>query len=252
VAWPIVVLVIVLFNQNSISETLKMLVRKISSAKKITVAKWLQLEDRVDNELEEETAKTAQTAEAVGPTKDVPKAERRAAERVLVKLNEISPDTSQTLAPVRSRMIALAKEYETIRESMAPGAERTRRMNGIVAQMRTISLAAKPLLTGLSHSDSPGRRLAAITILQMSPNAKYADWLAERMATENPFIFFHAALALLETVRAKGTVFPHRLRRALNRAKSKVESFKEGPPDSNTLEVLAEAINELNELMGTQ
>lgn len=247
VAWPIVVLLIAFWNRVALAETFKILVQKISKANKITVAKLLELEEKVDSELAVETAKTPKAISAGTPPADVATDERQAAERVLTRLTEISPNRTQSAIAVRSRMMGFAKEYETIRRSMPSSPERTWSMNNVVAKMRTISLAAKPLLSKFALSDSPGKRLAAITILQMSPNASYTDWLADRMSSEDPFIFFHAAIALRETVRAKGERFPARLFKALKRAKSTVESFN-GVPDANTIVVLNQALSELSEI----
>lgn len=75
-------------------------------------------------------------------------------------------------------MLGLAREYETTRASMPPGDQRTRRMEVIVTKMRTLGLAAYPYVSEFSRSSSPGERLAAIAILQTSPDPQYWEWLA--------------------------------------------------------------------------
>lgn len=96
---------------------------------------------------------------------------------------------------------ALAFEYERERASRPSGDERTRRMEVVVAKMRTIGQAAFPLRYELAASPSPGKRLMAIAALQVVPDYEMLDWLAERPAKEKPFVGYHALIALLQAAR---------------------------------------------------
>jgi hypothetical protein len=102
---------------------------------------------------------------------------------------------------VRQEAEALAYEYERVRASMLPGDERTRRMEVVVAKMRTIGRAVYPLRHELAASSSPGKRLQAIAALQVVPDYDMLNWLAERIKAERPFISYHALLALIEAAR---------------------------------------------------
>jgi hypothetical protein len=153
---------------------------------------------------------------------------------------------SADLSDIRARLLEFAREYEATRSNMKPGPERTRAMNGIVAKMRTISMAATPLLGELANDQtSPGKRLAALAILQLSPDVNYLKWLVERMTVEQPFVFFHASLAILAMVRRYGTQAQDELMKAIKQSLDSVQSFSGGPPDRNTIEVLRTAQSEL-------
>ena len=102
---------------------------------------------------------------------------------------------------VRQRIGVLADEYETTRAAMQPGDARTRRLEVVVSTMRSLAQAAFGFLPDLTHSASPGRRLVAITVLQVIPTVDYITWLAERMVVEKPFVAYHAAVALLAAAR---------------------------------------------------
>ena len=84
---------------------------------------------------------------------------------------------------------------------MAKGYARTGRLETVVARMRALSLAALKsggprLMQELTASPAAGDRLAAIVILEMSPDPQWLTWLADRLAAEPPFAGYHAALAL--------------------------------------------------------
>ena len=252
VAWPIAISTILLCNHKSVSSILKVLLTKLSKAKRISIAKVLEIEEEVTREIESETARSAESAPKTGLTNDVPEQEKAAAVRVQTKLSALSKNSGATILVVRSQMIAFAREYEIVRDGVAPSPSRTASMNEIVAKMRTISLAAIPFLISFSRSESAGQRLAAIAILQMRPRTSYIGWLVQRMKIETPFVFFNAALALLEMVRKYGDTHPSSLRVEITRAKKQVESFTGGEPDRNTIEVLEQALRELDAIVGNR
>jgi hypothetical protein len=65
------------------------------------------------------------------------------------------------------------------------------------------------------------------------------------MSTEQPFVFFHASLALLAAVRSFGASSRQRLKDVIQKALGTVKEFKGGPPDANTVQTLETALSEL-------
>jgi hypothetical protein len=149
-------------------------------------------------------------------------------------------------AAIKTRMLGFAQEYETTRASMGPGPDRTRAMNSVVSKMRTLALAADIYLDiFMGAANSPGQRLAAVCILQLKPQMSAVSWLVERMHAEQPFVFFHAAIALLNAVRRFGSGEQAALTTALDSAVKQVQGYGE-QADANTLRVLSLAQSELS------
>jgi hypothetical protein len=88
-----------------------------------------------------------------------------------------------------------------------------------------------------AQSDRPGDRLAAVVIVQMSPDPKYLDWLADRFRTDRPFIFYHAALALQNMADQCWTQACDRIKVVAQQALDQVRSFS-GVPDRKTVDIL--------------
>jgi Caspase domain len=128
----------------------------------------------------------------------------------------------------QQQILDLASRYETIRR-LVPRADpgKTREMEDVIKEMKTLALAGLPLLAELTNSPSPGKRLAAVVILQEQPNLVYLDWLAARLA-EDPGSFhgYHAAVALLNAARAFGASNREALKQAIEIAR-KSERSKE-------------------------
>jgi hypothetical protein len=118
-----------------------------------------------------------------------------------VALRAVEGASRSDMEIIRARVAAAARDYEEIREQMPSGARRTRRMEVVASQMRTLAQGSFALLPELIASDSPGHRLAAVTVLQVIPDPGYLPWLVERIAAEKPFIGYHAAVALLAAAR---------------------------------------------------
>lgn len=147
----------------------------------------------------------------------------------------------------RTTMLDLSAEYEETRRAMVAGGTRTRRMTALFSRMKSHAPAVIGLLDEFAHSESPGRRLAAIAILQMFSRAEYLPWLAERLdnpALEKPFVGYQAAVALLEAVRALPAEDAPKLREALATAKVLAQKL---PDDPDRLQVLALAESELDQ-----
>ena len=98
---------------------------------------------------------------------------------------------------IRKAAIDLGVEYESVRSSMSPGHDRTRRMEVVVSKMRALGRAVVPFRYDLRASPSPGRRLAAIASYQVAPDYDSLEWLVDRLGKEKPFVGYHAAVALL-------------------------------------------------------
>ena len=194
-----------------------------------------------DSALEQRAGAIAQAAATISSTE----VSAAAGVRSLLEAAPTSTLRKAGEEAIRTRMLGFAQEYETTRSSMHAGPERTRAMNAVVAKMRTLALAADLFLDEwMNAAGSPGRRLAAICILQLKPEMRAVPWLAERMRQEQPFVFFHASVALLNAVRRFGSAEQAALGAALRSALAQVQSF--GPnADANTVRLLTLALSEL-------
>jgi len=149
---------------------------------------------------------------------------------------------------VRQQIAALAQEYEHIRATMDAGDARTRKMEGVVSRMRPLALAAHTLVPELAASTSPGHRLAAAIMLQAVPKPEFLTWLAQRLGIEKPFIGYHAALALLSSVRVLRPTHTEKLRAVLALAKEPFKNtYRRGDGDTtDRYRLLEEAEHELD------
>ncbi len=57
-------------------------------------------------------------------------------------------------------------------------------------------------MKGFAEGSTAGERLAAVMILQESPQPEWLSWLAGRVRAEKPFVGYHAALALRNAARS--------------------------------------------------
>jgi hypothetical protein len=144
----------------------------------------------------------------------------------------------------RVEMLSLAAEYEEIRHKEQAGSVRTRHMTAVLSRMKAKAASVRGLVDELQKSNDPGRRLAAIAILQMFPDARHLSWLAERLdnpGVERPFVGYHAAVALLEAVRALPATECALVKSSLGRAMSLAKKL---PTDSDRIQVLEVAQRE--------
>jgi hypothetical protein len=174
--WPLVALAALVLYRGPISR-----LRKFSY-------KDVALE--IDREIER--AGLQATEGTVADRLGVPTNDEIARSGQVERLAEAGDPTEVQLTAVR-----LAAEYERVRASMAAGDPRTRRMEIVVAKMRTIGRAVIPLRHELMASKTPGQRLVAIASLQVAPDYELLSWLVDRLAKETPFVSYHAAVALL-------------------------------------------------------
>lgn len=179
----------------------------------------------------------------------------RAIRDLLIETAASPKSTVLTVGPTpidtasREGAAQLAKDYDQIRRDMSSGDERTRRMEGVFSRMKIEAPKIKDLLSSFQESGSAGERLIAIAVLNMFPNVKHLNWLAERMdpEQEKPFVSYHAAVALLDAVINLPPENCGVLRASLARAKELALRLK-GDPDRLT--VLRRADQEIEQKCG--
>ncbi len=119
-------------------------------------------------------------------------------------------------------------------------------MTRVVVKMRALAPSLVEYMDAYKGSASAGSRLAAVTMMQMTPRVADIDWLRERFFSEQPFVFYHAALALENAASVCDTPEKkERLRETAQRALAKVKNFK-GPSDKGTLEILEVLVADLS------
>jgi hypothetical protein len=151
------------------------------------------------------------------------------------RTSSVTPDGDLQL--VRTRLKSLADEYEKVRRTMFASDERTRRMEVVASRMRTLAQAAFPLLSEFTASKSDGERLAAIQVLQAVPDARWLDWLADRLqdGAEKPFVGYHAAVALSMAARDLEDADVPKVRAALTRARQLASRLRKDADRATTL-----------------
>jgi hypothetical protein len=155
-----------------------------------------------------------------------------AAARISIQTREVEPQT------ILNEMDKLCLEYDSLRRTMPSGDIRTRAMTRVLVKMRSLAPSVIDSLDVYKGSGSAGSRLAAIAMMQMIPAKADIDWLRDRFSSEQPFLFYHAALALQNVANVCDTQEKKmRLRAAAQQALASIKSFT-GPPDRGTIEVL--------------
>jgi hypothetical protein len=114
--------------------------------------------------------------------------------------------------------------------------------------MRSLAPSLIEYLDVYKGSGSAGSRLAAIAMMQMVPTFADVEWLEGRFSSDQPFLFYHAALALQNVADSRETIEGKlEIREAAQRALKQVKSFS-GVPDRSTIEVLETLIASLNRI----
>ena len=145
-------------------------------------------------------------------------------------------------AEVRQQIKSLAQKYETLRATLKPGPDRTRKLEAILSEMRMLTPQIdEAMRKDFQNSGSPGERLAAVAWLQVYPWADALQWLADRIGAEKPFIGYHAGVALLTAARDRN-IPAQQVLEAVKRAQSFLE-----PSDAGTdrAKILAQAEQEV-------
>lgn len=146
------------------------------------------------------------------------------------------------LPEIRKKMDELARQYELIRSTRDAQSRKATDaevvlMNKVVSQMRALAISCVPYWKDYADSERPGDRLAAVVIVQMSPDPKYADWLGDRFKVDRPFVFYHAALALQNMADQCWTEGRDKIKAVVKKALAQVLSFQ-GEADRKTVDIL--------------
>lgn len=224
IAWPIAVIVLGLFFRRELRSAASKIPTLIDRMRKVKLAGIEAELDRVANTADNEnTGKITET-------------EIRAAAKIAVEAGEYNLNLANELDK-------LCLEYDTIRKTLPSGDSRTRAMSSVLVRMRALAPSLVESIELYKGSSSPGSRLAAIAMMQMNPNACDITWLAGRFEIEQPFVFYHAALALQSLSNGALTNEEwDQLLGAAQRGLDKVRSFS-GVPDEQTIEILQSIID---------
>jgi hypothetical protein len=181
----------------------------------------------------------AEAENAASKTGMITAGQIEAASRIAIQTRDVD---AQALLGELDR---LCLEYDSLRRALPPGDDRTRAMTCVLVKMRSLAPSLIDFLSIYKGSGSPGSRVAAIAMMQMVPRAVDLHWLRDRFASEQPFLFYHAALALQNVANLCGSAKDReRLRDVAQEALDKVKSFA-GVPDANTIEVLENLMTSL-------
>jgi hypothetical protein len=148
------------------------------------------------------------------------------------------------LTVVRDQVIAYARLYERIRQQMKPSGVRTAKMQEVFDRMKSLANASFPLLPELIKSQSPGEKLAGVSILECFSSAKYLEFLVELIRSEQPFIGYHAALALEFAVSAMETRYYPQLQKEIHHGLEALQ-FVATAADSDRMAILNRALGKL-------
>jgi hypothetical protein len=222
-AWPGAFLVVVLLFRGELKSALNKVPVILDRVRKASLAGVaLELDRVADAETESGTDKTGK----------ITARQFEAAARIAVETRDLD---SQTLLRELHR---LCLEYDSLRQTLPSGENRTRAMTRVLVKMRSLAPSLVEFLDTYKGSGSPGSRLAAIAMMQMVPRVADLDWLGDRFASDQPFLFYHAALALQNVANYYKTAEDKKyLLEVAEKALDAVKSFP-GIPDQGTIEVL--------------
>ncbi|WP_315771992.1 MULTISPECIES: hypothetical protein [unclassified Bradyrhizobium] len=229
VAWPATVFALLFLFRSELRLLLRTMPAVLNKIQKASLV-------GINLELDKVAAETDIAGEEKG--KITPR-QIEAAARIKIQTPQVG---SETLLQELDR---LCLEYDTIRRTMPAGSDRTRAMTRLLVKMRSLAPSLIEYIDVYKGSGSAGSRLAAIAMMQMDPPAGDLNWLRDRFSSEQPFVFYHAALALQNMADILKT--PHEKKRMLEsveHALAIIRKFK-GVPDLRTIEVLEMILNSL-------
>jgi len=178
--WPIIVLLVLIFYREAFAGIL-------ANLEEITLPGGFAAKVRRQAQKEVQAAEQLEERESEKPTER----QIEAAERIGTSA------LGHDLTVVRDQVRQFASEYERVRSTMKRGKERLRRMRAAATKLRTLAVAARPLLDELALSSSQGERLAAVVMLQVRPERERIPWLGETAAEDMTFVGHQACISLL-------------------------------------------------------
>jgi hypothetical protein len=231
VAWPVTVLVVISVFRTELRSALSKVPTLLERMKKASLPGIAFELDRVaDAEAENDTKNGRITPRQI-----------EAAARIAIQTRETGPQT------LLSELDRLCLEYDSLRRTLPPGDNRTRAMTRVLVKMRSLAPSLVDFLDAYKSSGSPGSRLAAVAIMQMVPRVADLDWLRDRFSSEQPFLFYHAALALQNIANICDTPEKRKhLRKVVQQALAIVKGFA-GIPDQGTIEVLDTLLSSISQ-----
>lgn len=229
VVWPLTFLALIWVFRNELRLILSKLPTLLDKIKKASLA-------GINLELDRVAAEADISGNESG--KITPR-QVEAAARIEIQTHEVGPQ------PLLNELDRLCLEYDSLRRSLPSGPERTRAMTRVIVRMRSLAPSLVDYLDAYKGSGSAGSRLAAIAMMQMVPRVADLDWLKDRFSSEQPFLFYHAALALQNIANISDT--PEKKRRLREVAQQALSTIKSFPaiPDAETVQVLEMLLSSL-------
>lgn len=169
-------------------------------------------------------------------------------DEAIAKPGEISPRQITTTAGItlsaqaldevalKRQLERLCIEFDTIRDIMPAGYERSRAMVSVLVRLRTLGSAIERYLPELKAGTTGGQRLAAIAIMQVNPAQADIPWLVQRFRSDPPFLLFQSAAVLRALLRREPAV-ASAAAAAAGEALAIVRAYP-GEPDADTMELL--------------
>lgn len=222
IVWPAIFLTLVCLFRKELGSAIERLPGLFDRLRKMKVA-------GVEAELDALAEKASDRGEVTAD-------QAKAAVQLAIQARESG--SSQMLAELDK----LCLQYDTIRRTMPAGPLRTQEMTKIVVKMRALGPATSSRIDAYKRSGSAGSRLAAVAMMQMEPERADLHWLLDRFSSEAPFVFYHAALALVNAANSPDSVERERVIAFAGRALQMVQDHVQ--PDRNTVGVLRSLIGE--------
>lgn len=220
--WPTVILVVLLVFRKELRLVFGRLPSMLENVKRI---KFGGIEAELERVADRAAEKSEDTKGAVSIE------EIRASASIISQAQDIG------IQSLLRQLDRLCIEYDAVRRSMPSGFHRTQEMTRIVVKMRSLGPSVSDRIDIYMNSGSAGSRLAAVAMMQMEPRKGDLPWLVQRFSTEQPFIFYHSALALQNIATdAKPGLLPS-INKGAQDALEKIKAF-DGVPDQDSIEVL--------------
>lgn len=227
IVWPAIVLVIAALFRREIRSAASHIPSLLDRVTKMKIAG-----------IEADLDRVADAAVSSGDTKDgaVTADQTRTAALIVTKSKDVG------VAAILNELDRLCLEYDTIRRAMAAGRARTHAMTRVLVKMRSLAPTTAEYIDAYRSSDSAGSRLAAIAIMQMVPATVDILWLGMRFAEEQPFLFYHAALALQNAINHTPRQEEDAIRLIAEQALETLAAFQ-GEPDQSTIMILQNIVD---------